>query len=81
MKLQNYADRLGCWAREWCMRFQSKTCNFSRRDNSGSEYHEKKISHQPKLTRKYGFLASSFNKILCLITFCYEIFLPSSQFQ
>ena len=27
MKLQEHIDRLGCWARKWCMRFKSVKCN------------------------------------------------------
>ena len=34
-----------------------------------------------KTDEKLWILASNLNKILCLITFCYEIFLLSSQFQ
>ena len=62
-----------------CMRTQLKVIRI--RDNSGSEFHDRNYPIQSKLTRNYEFLARNFNKILCLVTFFYEIFLPSSQFQ
>ena len=51
------------------------------RDNSGSEFHERKYLVQSKLTGNYEFLARNFNKILCLILYSIRFISHQANFN